>query len=195
VEDYPEPIIRNYTPTSSNDDKGFFDLVIKVYPKGKMSQYMESLRVGVDSIEVAGPKGEFIYQPNQFRRLGMLAGGTGITPMLQVIREVLKHAPQDKTVMNLLYGNVTVQDIILREDLDSLTAKHKDQFTLYHVLNECPEGWTQGKGFITKELIQQHLPAPADDIKILLCGPPPMIKAMREHLSALGYEKKHIFSF
>jgi cytochrome-b5 reductase len=79
-----EEVVRSYTPTSSNSDKGFFDLVIKVYPKGKMSQHVDSLKVG-EFIEVLGPTGRFEYEKNKFKHIGMLAGGTGITPMLQVI--------------------------------------------------------------------------------------------------------------
>lgn len=137
MEGEDEPIIRYYTPTSSNDDLGHFDLVIKVYPKGKMSKHIDTMKIG-DELEVAGPKGEFIYKANTFSKIGMLAGGTGITPMLQIIREVAKHKDTDKTQISLLNGNVTVQDIILREEIDEL-AKTVPQFSAYHVLNEVCE--------------------------------------------------------
>jgi len=78
-----EEVVRSYTPSSSNSDKGFFDLVIKVYPKGKMSQFIDKLKIG-ESIDVLGPTGRFEYEKNKFKHIGMLAGGTGITPMLQV---------------------------------------------------------------------------------------------------------------
>jgi cytochrome-b5 reductase len=191
-----EEVLRSYTPTSTNDDKGYFDLVIKVYPTGKMTQYLDKLHIG-DSIQVCGPLGRFVYKPNMYRSIGMIAGGTGITPMLQVVTEILKDTDKDKTQVSLLFGNITHDDIILREKIDALAAQH-DNFTVYHVLNEPPENWTQGRGFITSNVIKQYLPQPADDIKILLCGPPPMIKAMKDIMTAengLGYNKDHIFSF
>lgn len=157
-----------------------------------MTQYIDKLAIG-DCIEVSGPHGLFDYKKNQYSSIGMLAGGTGIAPMLQVVKEILKNK-DDKTNISLLYGNITVQDIILREEIDAMTAKHPN-FKVFHVLNEAPEGWVQGKGFITKDLIEQHFPAVADDVKILLCGPPPMIKAMTDHLTALKFERKHLFSF
>ncbi|XP_023077597.1 NADH-cytochrome b5 reductase 3 isoform X4 [Piliocolobus tephrosceles] len=121
-------VIRPYTPVSSDDDKGFVDLVIKVYfkdthPKfpagGKMSQYLESMQIG-DTIEFRGPNGLLVYQgkgkfairPDKksnpviktVKSVGMIAGGTGITPMLQVIRAIMKD-PDDHTVCHLLFAN------------------------------------------------------------------------------------------
>lgn len=69
------------------------------------------------------------------------------------------------------------EDILLKQELDDLAAKH-DNFNVYYVLNNPPAGWTGGVGFVTADMIREHCPAPAKDVKILLCGPPPMIKAM-----------------
>lgn len=114
--------------------------------------------------------------------------------MLQIIREILKHS-DDTTKVTFLFGNITEEDIILRGEIDELAVKYPN-FHVYHVLNEPPLNWTMGKGFITDAIIKEHLPSPADDMKILLCGPPPMIKAMRETLKSLGYDnKKHVFAF
>lgn len=65
------------------DVKGHFDLVIKSYPNGVVSKYMDGLKEG-DRIEVKGPLPKFKYVPNMKKRIGMVAGGSGITPMLQV---------------------------------------------------------------------------------------------------------------
>lgn len=187
-----EVVERSYTPTSTNDDKGYFDLVIKIYPSGKMTQYFDKLVVG-DEIEVKGPSGRFLYEKNKFTEIGMIAGGTGITPMLQVVKEILKHS-DDSTKITLLYGNVTEDDIILREDIDRL-AQQYENFRVYHVLNKFSEDWTMGKGFITAAHIDEHLPKPSSTTKILLCGPPLMIKSMKEHLTGLKFTRDHIFTF
>jgi len=188
-----EEIKRSYTPTSTNDDLGYFDLVVKIYPKGKMSQYLDQLNIG-DSIKVSGPKGRFIYEKNKYAKIGMIAGGTGITPMLQVIKEILKY-DDDKTEVTLLFGNITELDIILREMIDDLVAKNP-RFKVYYVLNEPPEGWTQGVGFITKNMIQEHLPAKGDAMNILMCGPLPMTNGMTKILKEeLGFDRSHYFVF
>ncbi|KAF3503435.1 hypothetical protein F2Q69_00044638 [Brassica cretica] len=134
----------------------------------------------------------FKYQPGQFRAFGMLAGGSGITPMFQVARAILEN-PTDKTKVHLIYANVTSEDILLKEELESLTASYPDQFKIYYVLNQPPETWDGGVGFVSKEMIQFHCPAPASDIQILRCGPPPMNKAMAANLEALGYSPEMQF--
>ncbi|KAL1921800.1 uncharacterized protein VTP21DRAFT_10442 [Calcarisporiella thermophila] len=184
-------ISRSYTPTSSDDDRGHFDLLVKTYPQGNISKVFSELKLG-DTINVRGPKGAFNYKPNMCRAIGMIAGGTGITPMLQIIRAILKN-PEDKTQVNLIFANVNEEDILLKEDLDSLAAKHEN-FSVYYVLNNPPSGWKGGVGFVTGEMIQKNLPAPSKDIKILLCGPPPMITAMSKICTELDYEKPRAVS-
>lgn len=185
-------IFRSYTPTSSDDELGYFDLMIKVYDKGAMSQYIDKLKIG-DHLDVRGPKGLFVYKPNMLKSIGMVAGGTGITPMLQVIRAIAKN-PQDKTEVYLIFANVTVADIILKDELDALASKHPN-IHVYYVLNVPPEGWTGGVGFVSQEMIEQHLPKPSADSKIVMCGPPLMNKAVTGHLQAVGYAEDQMFTF
>ena len=99
----------------------------------------------------------------------MIAGGTGITPMLQIIRAALKN-PQDSTRLSLVYANVNYEDVLLKKELDELADKYPSRFKVFYVLNNPPAGWTGGVGFVSKEQIATHLPASHDNIKILLCG-------------------------
>ncbi|RID68633.1 hypothetical protein BRARA_C00780 [Brassica rapa] len=177
-----EEVIKPYTPTTLDSDLGRFELVIKMYPQGRMSHHFREMRVG-DHLAVKGPKGRFKYQPGQFRAFGMLAGGSGITPMFQVARAILEN-PTDKTKVHLVYANVTYDDILLKDELDSLTSNYPDQFKIYYVLNQPPEVWDGGVGFVTKEMIQAHCPAPASDIQ-----------AMAANLEALGYSPEMLFQF
>jgi len=185
-------IYRSYTPVSSDDELGYFDLLIKVYEKGAMSQHIDKLKVG-DFLEVRGPKGLFVYKPNMVKAIGMVAGGTGVTPMLQVIRAILKNH-QDITKINLIFANVTEQDILLKPELDSLAIDHKN-FKVYYVLNVPPEGWTGGIGFVSQEMIEKNFPPPSADVKVVMCGPPQMNKAMLGHLQSIGYTEEQTFTF
>ncbi|KAL8129991.1 hypothetical protein V2J09_019146 [Rumex salicifolius] len=188
-----EEVIKAYTPTTLDTDAGYFDLVIKMYPQGRMSHHFREMHEG-DYLDVKGPKGRFKYQPGQVKAFGMLAGGTGITPMFQVTRAILEN-PTDKTKIHLIYANVTFEDILLKEELDAFARDFSDQFSVYYVLNEPPEGWNGGLGYVSKEMIQENCPAPSSDIQILRCGPPPMNKAMAAHLEALGYTSQMQFQF
>lgn len=188
-----DDVVKAYTPTTLDSDLGYFELVIKMYPQGRMSHHFREMREG-DYLAVKGPKGRFKYQPGQVRAFGMLAGGTGITPMFQVARAILEN-PNDKTNIYLIYANVTYEDILLKEELDELASKFPDRISVYYVLNQPPEGWNGGVGFVSKEMIQAHCPAPSQDIQILRCGPPPMNKAMAANLEALGYSSQMQFQF
>ncbi|THU94829.1 ferredoxin reductase-like protein [Dendrothele bispora CBS 962.96] len=178
-------IMRSYTPISSDDDLGHFDLLIKSYEAGNISRLFSLLKIG-DKIKVKGPKGQFVYTPTLTSHIGMIAGGTGITPMLQVIKAALKN-PNDRTKLSLIYANVNEEDILMRKELESLRNAHPDRFTLYYVLNNPPAGWTGGVGFVTKDQIVTHLPGATKDCKVLMCGPPPMMTAMKKHLDELKF--------
>merc|ERR1711977_546247 len=129
------------------------------------------------------------YTPNMVRAFAMIAGGTGITPMLQIIRAVIRGRPTgDVTKIDLIFANVNQEDILLKEDLDHLASKDEN-FNVYYVLNNPPEKWDGGVGFVTPEMMTKWLPKPASDVKLLLCGPPPMISAMKKNAEGLGFAK------
>ncbi|CAO3618061.1 unnamed protein product [Cunninghamella blakesleeana] len=185
-------VSRSYTPTSSDEeDHGYFDLLIKSYPNGNISKLFGELKIG-EFMSVRGPKGNFNYTPNLVKNIGMIAGGTGITPMLQIIRAIARN-PEDKTQVSLIFANVNEEDILLKKELDGLAAKHSN-FKVYYVLNNAPEGWTGGVGFVTQDMIKEHLPSPSKDSKILLCGPSVMTNIMTKYTTELGFEKPRAVS-
>ncbi|KAI3708228.1 hypothetical protein L2E82_37393 [Cichorium intybus] len=118
-----EEVIKPYTPTTLDTDVGYFALVIKMYPQGRMSHHFREMREG-DYMAVTGPKGSFRYQSGQVRAFEMIAGGL-------VARAVLEN-PSDKTKVHLIYANVTSDDILfkatLQEELEGLAANYPDCF-------------------------------------------------------------------
>jgi cytochrome-b5 reductase len=212
-------IIRPYTPISCDDDKGYTDLLVKVYfanthPKypegGKMSQHLEKMDIG-DTIDVRGPNGLLVYQGRgtfaikadkkstpkliTVKRLGMISGGTGITPMMQVIRHIFKD-PKDTTEVWLLFANQTEDDILLRPELEALREQQPDRFKLWFTVDRAPPGWKYSEGFVNEEMIREHLPSPGRDTMILMCGPPPMIQfACNPNLDKAGFSQEMRFAF
>eukprot|EP00276_Gloeochaete_wittrockiana_P006238 CAMPEP_0184656218 /NCGR_PEP_ID=MMETSP0308-20130426/15984_1 /TAXON_ID=38269 /ORGANISM="Gloeochaete witrockiana, Strain SAG 46.84" /LENGTH=275 /DNA_ID=CAMNT_0027093219 /DNA_START=141 /DNA_END=968 /DNA_ORIENTATION=- len=185
-------ISRPYTPTTLDEDLGHFDLVVKVYEKGQMTQYLDQMAIG-NTIGVKGPKGRFQFKHNMKKSFGMIAGGTGITPCLQVVQAVLKD-PLDTTEIRLIFANVSADDILLKSTLDKLAAEHSN-FKVYYVVNQAPEGWTGGVGFVSEDLIREFCFPPSEDTMMMLCGPPGMMKAMQGHLDTIGFTKEMIFKF
>lgn len=180
-------VVRSYTPISNNRDLGRLELLIKVYPDGKMGNFLKNMAEGT-TIEVRGPKGAMKYRRDMSKRIGMIGGGTGITPLFQVIRKVCEDE-NDNTQIDLLYGNRTEADIMLRERLDQYAKAHPDKFRVFYILGSPPPGWKGRECRIDKALIEERLPPPHRDNKILLCGPPGMVKAMTQSLIELGFEQ------
>lgn len=180
-------IVRSYTPISTNEEHGHFDLLIKTYENGNISRHVDACKIG-GTVDFRGPKGFFTYERNMKRSLGMIAGGTGIAPMFQIILAIMRD-PLDKTEVRLIYANVAENDILLKAELDLWAEQYPDQFQVHYVLNQAPEGWKGSIGFVTPELMGDFLPSPLDETKLLLCGPPPMISAMKKAAVLLGYEK------
>jgi cytochrome-b5 reductase len=179
-------LARSYTPTSSNKDTGRLELTVKIYEGGKLTPYLSKLNIG-DTVEIRGPKGEMKYHKNLVKEMGMIAGGTGITPMFQIIRRICED-PRDDTKTTLLYANKTEADILLKEELDEFAAKH-DQFKVHYVLSNPSKSWKGSKGRITKDMIEKELPAPAGmDTKVLVCGPDPMMESMVDMLEVRGFK-------
>ncbi|ODQ68281.1 NADH-cytochrome b5 reductase 1, partial [Nadsonia fulvescens var. elongata DSM 6958] len=179
-------VTRSYTPISSDEDKGYFDLLIKHYPDGNISKHVNGL-MAHQTIRVKGPKGKMIYVPNMSKKIGMICGGTGIAPMLQVLGTIVRN-PEDFTEVSLLYANNAEEDILLKEDIDELAAKYPN-FKVHYILSAPSANWEGSTGFITEDLIKEHLPAPSTHTRILICGPPPMVSAMKRATLALGFEK------
>ncbi|XP_077211051.1 FAD/NAD(P)-binding oxidoreductase isoform X2 [Tasmannia lanceolata] len=169
----PKYVIRPYTPISDPDSKGYFDLLVKVYPEGKMSQYLASLKPG-DIVEVKGPIEKLRYSPNMKKNIGMVAGGTGITPMLQIIEAILKN-PDDNTQVSLIYANMSPDDILLKGKLDWLAARHPN-LKIFYTVDNPTKNWSGGTGYISKDMVLKGLPCPGEDALILVCGPPGMMK-------------------
>ncbi|KAK7328378.1 hypothetical protein VNO77_22483 [Canavalia gladiata] len=205
AEGKPKYVIRPYTPISDPDSKGYFDLLIKVYPEGKMSQHFASLKPG-DVVEVKGPIEKLRYTPNMKKHIGMIAGGTGITPMLQVIEAVLKN-PDDKTQISLLYANVSPDDILLKQKLDILAATHPN-LKIFYTVDNPTKSWRGGAGYISKDMVEKGLPSPSDDTLVLVCGPPGMMKHISGDkakdrsqgeltgvLKELGYTEQMVYKF
>lgn len=169
-------VARPYTPVSKCDRRGSFQLVVKSYPQGVVSKHIGQLNVG-DIVEVKGPLFKLKYTPNLRKNIGMIAGGTGIAPMIQVIKEILGN-PMDKSNITVLFGNHEEGDILLRSELDSLAAKHESQLTLHYVVNKPSATWTGLKGLINEDMVRRLMPKPSPDTLVYVCGPPAMMEAV-----------------
>jgi len=211
-------VARAYTPATADEVKGHVDFVIKAYrplpPRfpdgGHLSQYLcDRIKVG-DDVEFRGPLGEIEYlgegafeahdaQSKAVRfvakKAGLIAGGTGLTPMLQLITAAEAELKKgvEPTRYSLLLGNRTESDILCREELEA--AQGHGAVDLHYTLDKPPAEWPHFTGFIDAAMLEKTMPAPGPDTSIFCCGPPPMIKSAIAKLEALGHAPDRIFCF
>lgn len=199
-----QTVIRPYTPLDG-DETGAAHLIIKKYNDGKLTPHIHNLKAG-DVVSMKGPITKYPYEANKKKKLGLIAGGTGLAPMLQVIDRVLSN-PEDKTEISFVFANIAEEDILLRKEIDERAKKHKN-LKVHYVLEKAPKGWTGSVGYVSKELIQKYMPAPSNDNLVMVCGPPGMMKAISGTkapdftqgeldglLKDLGYTKDQVFKF
>ena len=155
-----------------------------------------------------GPIPKYPWSANKHDHITLIAGGTGITPMYQLIRQIFKN-PEDKTKVTLVFGNLTEEDILLKREFQHFEQEFPNRFRAFYTLNTPPDSWPYGKGHITKELLKTVMPEPkADNIKVFVCGPPGMYKAVSGTknsptdqgelsgiLKELGYSQEQVFKF
>lgn len=199
-------VVRPYTPVSDVEQKGTLDFVVKTYENGKFSQHLYNLKPN-DVVAFKGPIVKWKWEPNQFKHISLIGGGSGITPLFQLLHHITKN-PEDKTKVDLYFGNTLADDILMRKELDEIANKYKDQVTVYFFVDKAPADWKHQTGHINKDFLKEHLPPPSKDLKIFVCGPPGLYKALSGPkispteqgevtgvLGELGYNNDHVYKF
>jgi ferredoxin-NADP reductase len=204
-------LLRPYTPTTRPGTKGYFELLVKHYEDGKMSSHIWDLKVG-DTLDFRGPIGRFKYEKNLFKQIGLIAGGTGLTPCLQVIRCILEgpDSEGDHTNIVLFFQNRTEEDILLKDDLLELASKYASRLKIaFFLSNPTGESWgaqfatpkavkslissgtkygkvPEVRGYISAAAIQVGM-TPAECELVGLCGPSGFNNTMKELLIREGH--------
>lgn len=178
--------IRYYTPVSPQYQPGYFDIIVKSYADGQVSKYFAGLKAG-SAVDFKGPVGRFNYVVNSYKQIGMIAGGSGITPMLQILNKIIT-TPEDLTKVSLIYANETENDILLKEEIDEIAEKYPN-FEVHYVLRTPSSTWKGDVGLVTNELMQKYLPISSSDNRLVMSGKPEMIRMLLEYAEELGWPK------
>lgn len=168
-----------------------------------MSIYLYHLEVG-SRVKISGPEGSLIYEKDgnilftkeqktrKYKKFSFIGGGSGVTPLYQVIQHLLdeRHHHFD---LRLLLANVTEADILIRERLDDL--KKKGLVKVGYTLDSPHGSWHEFKGFVNEIMISEFFQKPSDDHLALICGPPAMNKSVSEILRQMGFKDHNIHVF
>jgi propane monooxygenase reductase component len=175
--------------TSSKED-GRLEFVIKVYPDGIFSSFLDgTLRVG-DRLDLTGPFGVFTLRDAPEKDIVFVGGGAGLAPILALLRSMAERGIDRKGVF--YYGARGARDLCFTDELKALEEKLPN-FRFVPALSEPEDGtdWAGETGFITDVLKRRET-----DLKrahAYLCGPPPMVEAAMPLLEQLGVPEKHIY--
>ncbi|VDL94993.1 unnamed protein product, partial [Schistocephalus solidus] len=211
-----ENVVRPYTPISLHSDRGYVKFLIKTYRKnvhpnfpagGKMTQALEAL-TNDSCVDVSGPCGNLVYNgdgcfeikgsnPRKIhaKRISMICGGSGLTPMYQLIKAIIM-SDTDTTKIALLYANKTEDDILLKDELDKLRDDNPEQFRVWYTVGSPPSNWPYGVGYVDSRMMEEHIFPAGPDSFALICGPPPMLQsACIPNLKAIGYTPDMYYAF
>ena len=190
-----EELRRSYSICSSPLDKEELRIAVKKVTGGRAStELVEKLKPGMH-IEVMSPMGNFTtaIDPTQARHFVAFAAGSGITPILSILKTVLRSEPKSR--FTLFYGNTDQDRIIFRKRLDELKQQHVDRLSVHHILTMGKDEDMLFNGRITKEkavgLLKRFVTDPLHK-EFFICGPEQMMVNVSEALEANGVEKKHI---
>lgn len=189
-----EEVRRSYSICSSPLDEQL-SVAIKTIPEGKFSNYAYStLKVG-DEVEVMPPLGRFstdLLATNK-KNYFFIAVGSGITPVMSIVRTILKTEP--KSTITLLYGNKNKGSIIFKEQFEALKNKYMQRLSLYYILSKEKADAEILSGRIDKTKIEYFLKNiidPAFIDECFLCGPEELILTAKDTLAAAGINPKNI---
>ena len=180
-------VSRDYSMANLPSRERQLEFLIRVLPDGAFSGYLaERGRIG-EIVEVEGPLGRFTLRAGAPPPV-FVAGGTGLAPILAMLRSLAETAPDEPAV--LFFGNTAAGDVFFGQELAEL-AKVFPGLVVHHCVVDPPPGWTGDVGLVT-DALATHLQDPPSHA-YYLCGPPPMIGATRALLAARGVPADQIF--
>lgn len=186
-----KPARRSYTIASSPTQRAFVEMTVKREDHGAVSRFLnEKLAVG-DLLQVSGPFGSFTFTGSDADSIVLIAGGVGITPIMSVLRYLTDKAWPGEIFV--LYGARSTEEFVFREEIERLEKRHANLHVLATMQRAPGTVWLGPEGTLTKELVAAAVPKIAER-RIHLCGPPPMMAAMKKLLLELGVAEAQIRS-
>lgn len=171
-------------------------IAVKRVDGGKVSNYINDVFAEGSQVEIMSPMGKFTTELNEFysRHFVMYAGGSGITPMMSLIKSILE--VESSSSVTLIYGNRNQESIIFYKELDELEGHFADRFKIIHSLNKVPSNWKGEEGLLNKDKVKSII-ANLTNVEVnkahhFICGPNIMMKEVQAALSDLNVPEDKI---
>jgi ring-1,2-phenylacetyl-CoA epoxidase subunit PaaE len=187
---------RSYSMSSSPVVDTGLIITVKRVAGGLVSNYLNDNVKAGDFLEVLEPMGRFTYEEenSSYGNLIMIAAGSGITPLLSIIKTVLKTEVEKKIL--LIYGNRNENSIIFKEELRVLESVHADRFKVVHLLSSPSEYWVGHKGRANQANCIMFMKDNFVDFKndlFYMCGPEEMMDEMQKIYTLFDVEEDRVF--
>jgi len=179
---------RSYSIASAPNGTAL-ELTVERLDDGEVSPYLtDELRAG-DQLELRGPVGGyFVWEPRQAEPVLLVAGGSGVVPLMAMIRA--RAAAGSDADMRLLFSSRSWDAVIYRDELDRLAG---ERLTVAHTLTRSqPAGWKGYARRVDSAMLQEVGPPAGHKPTAYICGPTPFVEAVAGALVALGYEEQRI---
>ena len=179
---------RSYSIASAPDATRV-ELTVERLEDGEVSPYLaEELRAG-DQIELRGPVGGyFVWEPARGGPLLLVAGGSGVVPLMAMLR--YRAATNSTVPAVLLLSSRTWDDVIYRDELERLGG---DGLAVVHTLTRAqPDGWAGYSRRVDAAMLAEVGPTAQENPHVYVCGPTPFVEAVAEALVGLGHDASRI---
>ncbi len=190
-----EEVRRNYSLCTAPADSDWM-VTVKRISGGLFSNWVGDQLKSGDTIDVMVPHGSFTtdFAPGASRHLVGIAGGSGITPVMSLVRTLLREEPNSR--FTLLYGNRDSSSVIFLEGLAALKDKHLGRFEIYHFLDQEEQDIELFNGMLSRERLDEAIAALVPDAAAVdgwfICGPGPMMDAAEGVLLDRNIAKERI---
>jgi ferredoxin-NADP reductase len=176
---------RSYSIASSPEQKGEIELAVERLEEGEVSTYLHDVLIMGDQVELRGPiGGYFVWEATMGGPLLLVAGGSGIVPLMAMIRHW--RAAGSGVLVRLLYSSRTFEDIIYRQELDQLQREHKGLDVFHTLTREQPKGWDGYGQRIDMRMLEDVARPLGKELKAYICGPTALVEGVANGLVALG---------
>jgi ferredoxin-NADP reductase len=176
---------RSYSIASSPTQNGEIDLTVERLEEGEVSTYLHDVLIVGDQVELRGPiGGYFVWEASMGGPLLLVAGGSGIVPLMAMIRHW--RAVGSNVPVHLLYSSRTYEDIIYREELDDLQKNHSGLIVFHTLTRAQPQSWIGYRRRIDMQMLQEVAKPLGNNLIAYICGPTALVEGVANGLVKLG---------
>lgn len=182
---------RSYSIASAPEREGEIDITVERIPDGEVSTYLHDVLVPGDRLEVRGPiGGYFVWEATVMEPLLLIAGGSGVVPLMSMLRHRAASRTQPPTA--LLYSSRNFEDIIYYGELEKLGSAHNGLHIFHTLTRSQPPGWKGLARRIDEAMLREVAGPLGSSVQVFICGPTLMVEAAANALVKIGIDSNQI---